>query len=154
MDSLLSAAHCKKELGAVLFDWVVSSNNTDEVRQFAERGLIKSIISDGLQVGDRLYKVPVLSFSDEGSVSGHTMAERAAKKLISAGEEDGSYLLQHHGDIPAFLRGRAVFVFPNWHRSSRPDLIAVIHGSTNRWTMSWFWVRNRWNSMILTLSRD
>jgi hypothetical protein len=60
------------------------------------------------------------------------------------GEEDGEHLLEHQSDIPAELRGKVVFVFPEWRYPDDPESVAGLYWSGGRWIRYWDWLDGGW----------
>jgi len=113
MDTLRSTAHLQREIGDELFDALVSSDNTDAVREFAKT-LVKDAMPTSFTVGNRTYDMLSFLRGNEKSVVGHTMVERAKEMNANLGEDDGQYLLDNQQDIPVALRGKVAFVFIDW----------------------------------------
>jgi hypothetical protein len=115
MDTLRSVAHLQREIGDGLFNMLVSSHNTDAVREFAKTLVIWDDLSVTFTVGNRTYDMLSFFREDDGkAVVGHTMVERVKKMKANLGKDDGQYLLNNQRDIPVALRGEVVFVFTGW----------------------------------------
>jgi len=139
MDILHSIAHLQREIGDERFNALISSNNTEAVRQFAQ-GLIEKALPKEMIVGGRAYEI--LGFLREGekSIVGHTMVERAKEMNANLGEDDGQHLLNHQGGIPVALRGKAVFVFPGWRHPDDPESACCVCWDGGRWVRLWGWL--------------
>ena len=89
----------------------------------------------------------VLSFLEDGetSVKGDIMLERGQRLEASMGEEDGEHLLEHQSDIPAELRGKVVFVFPEWRDPDYPEDVTGLDWYGDRWIRCWSWRDGDWH---------
>jgi len=139
MDILHSIAHLQREIGDERFNALISSNNTEAVRQFAQ-GLIEKALPKEMIVGGRAYEI--LGFLREGekSIVGHTMVERAKEMNANLGEDDGQHLLNRQGGIPVALRGKAVFVFPGLRDADAPESACCVCWDGGRWVRNWRWL--------------
>lgn len=142
MDTLRSAAHLAREIGDDAFAALVSSDNTDAVRAFAN-GLVKSSFPVQMTVGGRTYDILTFLHEGENVVAGTTMVSRAKKMDASLGQEDGEHLLAHQDGIPVALQGKVVFVFTDWRHPGDPGHVAFVYWDGGRWVQDGGLARQR-----------
>ena len=122
-------------------------------RRVMEGTLDPEVVADGLQriaegvlptemtIAGRTYDIlGFLKEEDGGSVVGSTMVERAKEMQANLGQEDGQYLLDHQEEIPEALRGKVVFVFPDWPHPDDPARVACVYWGGDRWLQRWYWL--------------
>lgn len=143
MDSLKSAAYLQREIGDELFAALVSSDNTEAVRKFAET--LANALPTEMTLGGRVYDIlGFLREEDKGSVAGSVMVARAAEMDASRGKEDCEYVLAHQAEIPEALRGKVAFVFPDWRLPACPESVAYVYWLGGRWVQDWSWLGDDW----------
>jgi len=152
MDTLRSASHLQREIGDELFAALVNSDNTEAVKRFAET-LIKSALPTEMTVGGRVYEI--LSFLREGetSVRGDVMVSRAKEMNAHLGKEDCKFLLAHQDEIPSALRGKIVFVFPDWRDPGAREDVAGLDWGGDGWHRDWDWLDGGWRGSARLLRR-
>ena len=106
-----------------------------------------------LTVGDRTYEILGFLRGDEKSVSGSVMVERAKEMQANLGQKDGQYLLDHQEEIPEALRGKVVFVFPDWRRPDDPESVAYVTWDGHRWVQDWRWLGRDFDDRARVLRR-
>ncbi len=148
MDTLLSAAHLRRELGEELFKALVSSDNTGKVRTFAQ-SLVNAAsdrLPTELTLGDRTYEILGFLKPGETSVKGDVMVQRAKEMNAHLGKEDGQWFLDHQDDIPESLRGKVAFVFTDWRYpdASRDVYYVFWHDASRRWFRHWHHLPSLW----------
>ena len=139
MDTLRSVSHLQRELGDDLFNALVSSDNTEAVRQFVG-GLVKDTLPTEMTVSGRTYEILGFLQGDEKSVVGHTMVTRAKEMQAHLGKDDGQHLLDHQEEIPEILRGKVVFVFTDWRNPALSGHVAYVIWRGGRWVRLWVWL--------------
>ncbi len=144
MDTLRSTAHLQREIGDELFGALVSSDNTDAVREFAKKLLVKDVMPTSFTAGNRTYDILSFLRGNEKSVVGHTMVERAKEMNANLGEDDGQYLLDNQQDIPVALRDKVVFVFTDWRLPGDSDGVYCVYWDGDRWVRNWNWLVVGW----------
>lgn len=153
MNTLRSAAHLQREIGDDLFSVLVSSDNTEVVRQFAQ-GLAEKALPTEMTVGGRIYDILGFLKAGETSIVGHTMVERAKEMNANLGKEDGEYILKHQQDIPVALRGKVVFVFTDWRHPDSPENAYYVYWHDDSWVQLWHWLGSVfWNGSGRLLRR-
>lgn len=143
IDTLLSAAHLRRELGEDLFAALVSSDNTAAVRKLAEELIVAGLPTE-MTIGGRAYDILSFLRGDEKSVPGNTMVERAKEMKANQGKEEREHLLKHQGDIPAALRGEIVFVFTDDRHPGNPEDVYYVYWGGDRWVTDWDWLDGGW----------
>ena len=81
---------------------------------FYRKGEVPELPTE-ITVGGRVYEI--LSFlreGDKGYIRDDEMRSRAKEMRANLGREDGEFISDHKGEIPVALRGKVVFVFPEW----------------------------------------
>ncbi|MAF14074.1 MAG: hypothetical protein CMI53_04265 [Parcubacteria group bacterium] len=106
-----------------------------------------------MTIGDRTYEILGFLRGDEKSVPGSVMVERAKEMQANLGQDDGQYLLDHQEEIPQALRGKVVFVFPDWRRPGDPGCVACVDWRGNRWVQDWYWLDCVWYDIDRVLRR-
>ena len=139
MNTLRSVAHLQRELGGDLFNVLVSSDNTEAVRQLA-RELTEKALPTKMTIGDRTYEILCFLRGEETSVVGYTMVDRAKEMNAHLGQDDGEYILKHQDEIPASLRGKVVFVFTDWRHPAYPGSVYCVYWRGGRWVQVWNWL--------------
>ncbi len=139
MNTLRSVAHLQRELGGDLFNVLVSSDNTEAVRQLA-RELTEKALPTKMTIGDRTYEILCFLRGEETSVVGYTMVDRAKEMNAHLGQDDGEYILKHQDEIPASLRGKVGFVFTDWRRPVNPGDVCYVYWDGDRWVRYWHWL--------------
>lgn len=152
IDTLLSAAHLRREIGEELFMALVSSDNTAAVKKFVE-GLIKSALPTTMTLGGRTYEILSFLEGDEKKVNGYTMVERAKKMNAHQDKKERKHLLANQGDIPAALRGKVVFVFTDDRHPGSPESVCCVYWDDDRWVEDWFWLDDDGNGYGRVLRR-
>ncbi len=153
MDTLRSTAHLQREIGDTLFDWLISSDNTDIVRKFVQ----KCFLPTEMDIGERTYDILNFLLDSERSVTGQKIVERAKDMDAHLGEEDAQYILDHQKDIPVALRGK-VFMFTDW-TSVGGDHVYIYSVCwsefENKWTQSWDFLgdNDHWLGVACVLRR-
>ncbi|MFA5128798.1 MAG: hypothetical protein WC445_02390 [Patescibacteria group bacterium] len=106
-----------------------------------------------MTVGGRTYEI--LSFLREGEerVHGHTMVARAEKLGAYLGKEDCEFILAHQDEIPAALRGKIVFVFPDMRYPVGRECVAYLRWRGDRWYQYWGWLDVGWDDGARVLRR-
>lgn len=136
---LRELAHLQEQLGNERFQALISSDNTGKVKEFCD-GIIKDTRLTEMTVGGRTYEILGFLEGDETSVVGHTMVKRAKKMNANLGKDDGKHILKHQDEIPASLRGKVVFVFPDWRRLGDSENAYCVCWYGGRWLRPWFWL--------------
>ena len=152
MDTLRSTARLQREIGDILFDALVSSDNTDAVREFAKT-LVKDAMPTSFTVGNRTYDMLSFLRGNEKSVVGHTMVERAKEMVANLGQDDGQYLLDNQQDIPVALRGKVMFVFTDWRHPDVSSYVYYVYWGDGRWVRDWYWLDGGWDDNDRVLRR-
>lgn len=135
---LRELAHLREQLGEERFQILINSDNTGKVRQFCD-SLIRDCLSTEMVVGDRTYDILNFLQEDEEFISSNTMLDRAKGMGASCSQKDGEYILKHQDEIPADLRGKVSFIFPNWlHPADCPDYFSCIYWRGNQWIQFWY----------------
>ena len=93
-----------------------------------------------MTVGDRTYDILGFLRGDEESVVGHTMVDRSKETNANLGKEDGEHILKHQDEIPVALRGKVVFVFPDWRHPDDPEFAFYVYWGGDRWVQVWGWL--------------
>lgn len=107
-----------------------------------------------MTIKDRSYDLLSFLTGNEKSVNGHTVVARAKTSLSAhLGEDDGQHILRYQHEIPAVLRGKAFFVFTDWHHPSDHSLIACVDWSGGQWVLYWGWLGSNWDNKHLLLRR-
>ena len=117
------------------------------------RKRVKARVSTTMTIGDRTYEILGFLRGDEKSVPGSVMVERAKEMQANLGQDDGQYLLDHQEEIPQALRGKVVFVFPDWRRPGDPGCVACVDWRGNRWVQDWYWLDCVWYDIDRVLRR-
>lgn len=137
IDTLLSAAHLRRELGEELFAALVSRDNIEVVRKFVET-LTKVDLYTEMIVGGRSYDILGFLEGDEKFTYGFALIERAKQKNANSGKEEREHLLKHQYEIPFALRGKITFVFTEERRSDgTAPYVCVVYWNTRRWCKKW-----------------
>lgn len=138
MDILNSVAHLRREIGNDEFDALISSDNTEAVRQFAQELVEKSLPKE-MTVGGRTYDILGFLQGGEKPVKGDVMVNRAETLNANLGQDDGEHILKYQNEIPVVLRGKVAFVFTGWHYSGDfKDVVSYIfYGNSKQWTQTW-----------------
>jgi len=144
MDTLKSAAHLRRELGEDLFSALVSSDNTAAVREFAKT-LMKNALPTTMTLGGRTYEILGFLRGDETSVGGSVMVGRAGELNANLGKDDCEHVLAHQSEIPAALRGKVAFVFPDWRHPGDLERVACVCWYDDRWIQYWAWLDDDWH---------
>lgn len=152
MDTLRSVAHLQREIGDDLFNLLVSSDNTEAVRQFAQK-LVENAFPTTMTIAGRTYDILGFLQGDEKSVVGHTMVKRAIEMGANLGEDDGQHILKHQDEIPAVLRGKVVFVFTDWRRPGSPGRVGCVFWGDDRWVSDWHWLGRDFGGRFRVLRR-
>ncbi|MFA5128775.1 MAG: hypothetical protein WC445_02275 [Patescibacteria group bacterium] len=152
MDTLRSTAHLQREIGDELFSALVSSDNTEAVREFAET-LVKSSLPTEMTIGGRTYEILSFLWEGETSVVGRVMVARAERLGANLGKEDCEFLLAHQDEVPAALRGKVVFVFPDWRFPVDRGLVACVRWHDDGWCQDWRWLGYDWGGGFRVLRR-
>lgn len=134
IDTLLSAAHLRRELGEELFEAIVSSDNTAAVRKLAKE-LVNASLPTEMTLGGVTYEILSFLKGYDGRVDGDTMVEQAKQMQAHLGEYDCRHLLKHQAEIPAALRGKVVFVFTDWYFVGGPGYVSNIGWSGESWIL-------------------
>jgi hypothetical protein len=97
-----------------------------------------------ITVGGRVYEI--LSFLREGekSVPGDVMVSRAKELGANLGQEDCEFILAHQADIPAALRNKVIFVFPDLRRPDVRENVAYLYWVDDGWYRLWNWLSDDW----------
>ena len=66
-----------------------------------------------MTLGGKTYEILRFTQKDK-KVDGWEMKKRAKKMGANLGEIDGRHILNHQDEIPVALRGKVLFVFPDW----------------------------------------
>ena len=106
-----------------------------------------------MTIGDRTYEILGFLRGDEKSVSGSVMVERAKEMQANLGQDDGQYLLDHQKEIPEALRGKVVFVFPDWRHPVDPVRVACVSWNGIRWVQDWHWLGHDFHDDARVLRR-
>jgi hypothetical protein len=139
MNTLRSVAHLQREIGSEAFNALISSDNTEAVRQFA-KGLVEKALPTEMTVGGRTYEILDFLQGDEKSVVGHVMVDRAKEMNANLGKEDGEHILKYQDEIPVALRGKVVFVFPDGRHPDDPENACYVCWSGGEWILDWSWL--------------
>ena len=156
MSDFRKLAHLEEQLGDERFQALIDSDNTGRVKDFCD-GLAKAVgsaLPTEMTVGGRVYEI--LSFlreEDGGSVRGDVMVSRAKELGANLGKEDCEFLLAHQADIPAALRGKIVFVFPDWRCPGGRGGVACVGWGGGGWCQDWGWLSYDWNGDVRLLRR-
>ena len=123
------------------------------MRRVMEGTLDPGVVADSLQriaedtlpieemaITGRTYEILGFLRGDEKSVVGHTMVARAKEMNTNSGEDEGQHLLDHQEEIPEALRGKVVFVFPDWRGPDAPGHVAYVFWYGRRWVQGWSWL--------------
>ena len=148
MDTLRSVAHLQRELGDDLFNVLVSSDNTEAVRQFAQK-----LVGTTMTIGDRTYDILGFLRGDEKYVKGDVMVARVVEMGANLGKEDGQYLLDHQDEIPVALRGKVVFVFTDWRHPGSSEGVYYVYWDDDRWVRYWRWLARDFRGYCRVLRR-
>ena len=127
--------------------WIV---NQGELGERLKTALIvaeyeESELPTEMTVGGRVYEI--LSFlreEDGGSVRGDVMVSRAKELGANLGKEDCEFILAHQADIPVALRGKIVFVFPDWRSPVDREDVAYVGWGGDGWYQFWGWLASGW----------
>ena len=150
---LRELAHLREQLGEEMFQTLISSDNTGKVKDFCD-GLIKNVMPTEMTIDDHIYDILHFLKGGEKSIVGHIMVNRAKKMNANLGEDDGQYLLEHQQDIPVALRGKVIFVFPDWRRPGNPEHACYVYWNVGRWVQDWGWLDDGdWNGHDRLLRR-
>ena len=152
MDTLHSVAHLQREIGDEAFNALISSDNTEAVRQFAQ-GLVKKALPTEMTVGGRTYDILGFLEVGETSVVGHTMVGRAKKMNANLGQDDGEHILKHQDDIPTSLQGKVIFVFTDWRHPDFPEFAYCVYWDGGQWVRDWGWLGGSWDGHDRLLRR-
>jgi hypothetical protein len=106
-----------------------------------------------MTVGGRVYEILSFLKRDEKIVVGHTMVERAHEMNAHLGKEDCEFILAHQADIPAALRGKVAFVFPDMQSLGGRENVAVLHWGDGGWYRGWYWLGDDWDGFGRVLRR-
>ena len=135
MNTLNSAAHLQREIGDEAFKALISSDNTNIVRQFAQ-SLVKRALPIEITVGGRTYEL--LKPLREGEMPiGSIMLERVKKINANLGQDDGEHILKHQNEIPINLRNKVIFLFPDWLHPDNPKKAAYVAWEIVQWVQKW-----------------
>ncbi len=107
-----------------------------------------------MTIAGRVYEI--LSFlreEDGGSVRGDTMVSRAKEMNANLGKEDCEFLLAHKDEIPAALRGKVVFIFPDLRRPGGREGVAFLGWDVDGWVVGFRWIGRGWNGRDRLLRR-
>ncbi|OGF20652.1 hypothetical protein A2316_03865 [Candidatus Falkowbacteria bacterium RIFOXYB2_FULL_38_15] len=159
MSILRELVNFEEQLGQERFAALINSGNTGKVRDFCDELLVATEMTTGawtfelvgfnpteMTVGGRIYEIIGFLWEREKNVGGDTMIVRAKEAEADLGEEDGEHLLAHQADIPPVVRGKVVFVFPNWRRrgSGNQEEVAFLRWSGDRWFQHWRLLSDAW----------
>ena len=144
MDTFKSVAHLQREIGEERFQALISSDNTEKVKNFCDQ-LIRYTIPTTMTVGGRAYDILGFLKGDEKSVVGCTMVALAKELSAHLGEDDGQHILKHQDEIPATLRGKIVFIFTDWRDPDDSDHVAYVDWSGGQWVQCWGWLDDEWS---------
>lgn len=157
MDTLLSAAHLRREIGEALFNALMSSDHTGKVREFAEKLLVPTEII----IGGRTYEV--LSFFKEGEVGvdGNVMAIRVKGLEALLASEEIEHILKHQADIPNGIRSGVTFVLSIQDTAYLSRDVPITVGclswlkSDACWNLHWRGLAGKWSrhSRVLRVLR-
>ena len=139
MDTLHSVAHLQREIGDEAFSTLISSDNTEAVRQFAQ-GLVEKALFKEMTVGGRTYDILGFLKGDEKLVIGQVMVDRAKEMNANLGQDDGEHILKHQDEIPVALRGKVTFVFTDWRHPDNPGLVYSVCWNGGQWVRYWNWL--------------
>jgi hypothetical protein len=139
MDTLHSVVHLQREIGDEAFNALVSSDNTEAVRQFAQE-LVEKSLPTKMTVGGRTYEILCFLKGDEKSVIDHVMVDRAKEMNANLGQDDGEHILKHQDEIPVALRGKVAFVFTDWRLPDGSGDACGVYWNDDRWVRGWGWL--------------
>lgn len=143
MDTLLSAAHLRRELGEDLFNTLVDPENTKRVREFGKK-LLRSGLPTGMTLGGVPFDILGLFQGDEESVKRDLIVARAKEVSAHNGEKEFDYLIKHQNDIPVAFRGKITFVFTDAPSQGEPGYVLSLHWGTDLWVARWLWLDRGW----------
>ncbi len=106
-----------------------------------------------MTIAGRTYEIIGFLEGDEKSVVGHTMMKRAKKKGAHSGKDEGQHLLDHQEEIPEELRGKVVFVFPDWRYPDGSRSVAYVRWDGVSWVQFWRWLGNAFDGDYRLLRR-
>ena len=84
----------------------------------------KNAVPVSLTVGGRTYNILGLHKESEEYIKGKTFVARAKEIDANFGKDDVQHLLKYQKEIPAVLRGKVRFVFPDWQC---PDTHGIVY---------------------------
>lgn len=125
-------AHLKEQLGDERFQALISSDNTGRVKELCD-SLVKDAPPSEMTVGDRTYDMLDFLRAGEESVVGYTMVDRSKEMNANLGKEDGEHILEHQDEIPFVLRGKVVFVLPDWRHPDNSEDAYYVCWRDGRW---------------------
>lgn len=134
---LTAVARLYDNLGHDLFKCLVSFDNVDVVREFAEK-LVRSSLPSRMILGDRSYKLVSCLREGEDRVTQQELLDRAQEMEV-CGEDEGRYIFDHQKEIPVQLQGKqqysaVEFVFPDWRAPYNASCMAIIvYSPPPRW---------------------
>jgi hypothetical protein len=141
-DTLRLVAYLQKKIGDGAFFALLNPDNADAVQQFAQVLERKKSLPTEMTVGACKYDILNLLW-DEYSATAPAIAKRAEEMNASLGHDDALNLLEHQQDIPAALRGKVTFIFPDWCRRENPEYTNCVHWNGDKWvprTQVWGWL--------------
>lgn len=106
-----------------------------------------------MTIDGRTYEILSFLKGDEKSVPGDTMVERAKEMNAHLGKEDCEHLLAHQDEIPAALRGKVAFVFPDMRYPVGRECVAYVRWRGDRWYQYWGWLDVGWDDGARVLRR-
>jgi hypothetical protein len=135
----------QEQLGSERFSALVNPTNTEQVKKLCD-DLLKDSLPTEMTVGDRTYEILGFLQGDEKSVVGHVMVDRAKEMNANLGKEDGEHILKYQDEIPVALRGKVVFIFPDWRHPDDPENAFFVYWSGDEWIQFWGWLGDgRWD---------
>ena len=136
MDTLRSVSHLQKALGDVLFNVLISSDNTSAVREFAQK-LLEGAMPTTMTIAGRTYDLLGFLKGDETIVRDTTIVAWARREMANLGKDDGKHILEHQDEIPIALRGKVAFVFTDWRNPDGSEDVAFLCWYDGRWVQHW-----------------
>jgi hypothetical protein len=105
---------------------------------------ILAVLPAEMTIGGVTYEILSFLKGDEKFAVGHTMVSRAKEIGANLGKEDCEHILAHQGEIPAALRGKIVFVFPDMRHPDGRGSVACLRWGDGGWYRGFSGVARVW----------
>ncbi len=124
------------------------------IKNSDHQSIEEPLLPTEITIGNRIYKIINYFKENEDRVSGDVMVKRAKEMYADLGENEGRHILAHQDQIPIILRGKVMFIFPNWRHLYHSDRSYCIRWSGDKWIKDFFaYSDNDWSKSSRLLRR-